>query len=152
MKVNTERFGEIEVSSDNQWVFSAPILGFEGYSRFISIFQDDSPFSVIQSLEDEYLAFVVTNPFLFVMNYEFTLEQRWLELLHIEKEEEVTIRSIVTVRSPSDISINLQAPIVINSRTKEAAQIIIERSEYGTRHPIIENTREGTSYADSIEK
>ncbi|MNJ68716.1 Flagellar assembly factor FliW [compost metagenome] len=94
---------------------------------------------------------MLTDPFLFFPEYEFTLEQRWREMLDIEKEEQVIVRSVVTVRSPTDISVNLKAPIIMNTKTRNAAQIILERSEYSARHPLTALEQEGR-HADSIKK
>lgn len=152
MKLNTARFGEVEANSDNTWAFLSPILGFEKFKTFIHLTQDNSPFEFIQSMEDEQLTFVVADPFLFDANYEFALEQRWLDMLHIEKEEQVFLRAIVTVRSSKDISINLKAPIVMNINTKEAAQIILDRPEYKTRHSILDAIEREASHADIVEK
>ncbi|WP_068783807.1 flagellar assembly protein FliW [Paenibacillus phocaensis] len=152
MIVNTARFGEIEAVSDNTWTFVSPILGFEQYKQFISLSEGQGPFEFFQSLEDEHLTFVVTDPFRFYLNYDFSLEQRWLDLLHIEKVEQVVVRSIVAVRSSSDISINLKAPIIMNSKTKEAAQIILDRSEYQTRYLIMNAVGQEAGHADPIEK
>lgn len=136
MKVTTARFGEVEVSSDRRVNFLNPILGFEEYREFISISQEDSPFEFIQSLEDQNLTFILIDPFLFCPNYEFTLEERWLNMLNIEREDQVIVRSVVTARSDSDISMNLKAPIILNVQTLEAAQIILEGMDYTTRHPL----------------
>lgn len=152
MLVQTARFGELEVSEDEVWSFVNPILGFEMNSRYISISQENSLFEFFQSVEDEHLTFVVTDPFIFCKEYEFTLGQQWLDALHVDKEEQVAIRTIVTVRSSSDISINLKAPIVMNSRTREAAQIILDRSEYETRYSIIVSKGEEAGHANSVKK
>ncbi|WP_379157243.1 flagellar assembly protein FliW [Paenibacillus sp. sgz5001063] len=152
MLVKTARFGDLEVNHEDIWSFNNPILGFETNRRYINIPQDNSPFEFFQSVEDEHLTFIVTDPFNFCQEYAFTLEQHWLDSLHLDKEELVAIRSIVTVRSSSDISINLKAPIVMNARTKEAAQIILDKLEYSTRFSIIGNTGEEAKCANPIEK
>lgn len=150
--IKSARFGEIEVSSDNTWTFVAPILGFENLKTFIHLSQTESPFEFIQSVEDEHLAFVIADPFQFDAGYEFSLEQRWLDILHIQKEEQVFVRSIVTARSSTDITMNLKAPIVMNLETKEAAQIILDRPEFNTRHSILNVSEREVSHVNPIEK
>ncbi|GAA0137580.1 flagellar assembly protein FliW [Paenibacillus sp. YSY-4.3] len=152
MIVNTARFGEIEVNRDSSWTFLVPLLGFEDYRNFVNISDNNSPFEFIQSLEEENLTFVLTDPFLFCPEYEFTLEQRWLDLLRIEQADQVIVRSVVTVRSPSDISMNLKAPIIMNSITREAAQIILDRPEYSARYLLTESAEQEGNHADSIQK
>lgn len=152
MKVKSARFGEIEANSDNTWTFVAPILGFENLKAFIHLTQTNSPFEFIQSVDDEHLAFVIVDPFQFETGYEFSLEQRWLDILHIQKKEQVSVRSIVTVRSSTDITMNLKAPIVMNLETNEAAQIILDRPEFNTRHSILNVNEREVSHVDTIEK
>lgn len=152
MKVKSARFGEIEKDADNTWTFVAPILGFENNKTFIHLTQANSPFEFIQSVDDELLTFVIADPFLFNGNYEISLEPRWLDKLHIKKEDQVFLRSIVTVRSSTDITINLKAPIVLNLETKEAAQIILDRPEFNTRHSILNVCEREVSHVDTFEK
>lgn len=153
MNITTTKFGSLEVNKKEVWHFISPILGFEELTRYIMVSSNkNSPFEFFQSLEDEKLSFVIADPFLFFKEYEFTINQRCLDSLHIESKEEVLIRSIVTVRSPSDISINLKAPIVLNLKTKEASQLILDNSEYGTRHSIVENFGEEANHVDTIEE
>ncbi|WHX48722.1 flagellar assembly protein FliW [Paenibacillus woosongensis] len=152
MIVQTARFGKIEVYPDTTWDFLVPILGFEEYKNFVGIAQEDSPFEFIQSLDEENLTFVLTDPFMFYPEYEFTLEQRWRDILQIEKEDEVIVRSVVTVRSPSDITLNLKAPIIMNPKSRKAAQIILEQSEYETRHPLNKVEDQEGRHADTVEK
>lgn len=151
MEINTARFGKLIINSDNTLTFESPILGFEGFKQFVIISQEDGPFEFIQSLDDEQLTFVATDPFLFCPEYDFTLDNRWLELLQIEREEQLTVRSIVTVRSPLDISINLQAPLVMNREKLTAAQVVLDRSDFGPRYPIMSPEEEGL-HADSIKE
>lgn len=153
MQINTTRFGMLEVKEEDIWEMASPILGFESSGRYARIVENDSPFEFLQSVEDEHLTFIVTDPFLFLKEYDFTLDQRWIDILHLEDQEQVAVRTIVTVRSPNDISMNLKAPIIMNSNTKEAAQIILDRSEYSTRHSINNNSKVGeTNHADIIKE
>lgn len=152
MEINTARFGKINVVPNTTWNFASPILGFNDCKQFIALAEENGHFEFIQSVEDEHLTFILTDPFLFCPEYDFNLDKHWLDLLQIEKEEQIVVRSIVTVRSASDISINLRAPIILNADTLRAAQIVLDNSEYGPRYPIM-NPKEGeTHHADFIEK
>lgn len=152
VKIKSVRFGEIEANSDNTWTFASPILGFESFKTFVHLTQTNSPFEFIQSVNDENLAFVVADPFQFEANYEFSLDQRWLDILNIQTKDQVLVRSIVTVRSSADITMNLKAPLVINLKTKEAAQIILDRPEFNTRHSIFNANQREVSHVDIVEK
>lgn len=138
MKVQSARFGEIEVAEDSVLQFVSAILGFQEETQYVLIPQvEESPFQYIQSIKDPNLTFVLADPFLFCADYEFTIEDRWLQKLDLQSQEDVDIRAITTVRSSSDISINLKAPIVINKKSKEAMQIVLDSADYSTRYSLL---------------
>lgn len=138
MKVQSTRFGEIEVSQDSVIQFVSAILGFQEDTQYVLIPQvEESPFQYIQSIKDPNLTFVLADPFLFFTDYEFNIEERWLKKLDLHGQEDVDIRVITTVRSSEDISINLKAPIVINKKSKEAMQIVLESGDYSTRYSLV---------------
>ncbi len=140
------------MKQEDIWHFKSPILGFENYEKFVLLPGVAETFEYIQSTEDEHLVFITTDPFLFCPEYDFTIDKRWLELLQIQKEEQVVVRSIVTARSISDITINLQAPLIMNIDTLFAAQIVLERSAYGPRYSIMDLRKQEGQHADIIEK
>lgn len=143
MKVQSARFGEIEVAEDSVLQFVSAILGFQEETQYVLIPQvEESPFQYIQSMRDPNLTFVLADPFLFCADYEFNIEERWLQKLDLHSQEDVDIRVITTVRSASDISINLKAPIIINKRNKEAIQIVLDNTEYSTRYSLLTEQRE----------
>lgn len=152
MDINTARFGKLIAGTKNSLNFVSPILGFDDFRSYIALSEDQGPFDFIQSLDDEHLTFILTDPYLFFSEYDFALDQKWLDLLRIEREEQVVVRSIVTVRSPSDISINLRAPVIINSETLKAAQVVLDRSDYTQRFPIMKPKGQEEFNADSVEK
>lgn len=143
MLIYTARFGELELNEQDLWTMKKPIFGFEKNREFVVLPQKDSPFEYYQAVDDEHLTFVLVDPFIFFKGYEFSLEQRWSDMLAINDEAEISIRTIVTVRSPEDISLNLKAPLIMNNRLKEAAQIILDIPEYTTRHSIVQQAKGG---------
>ncbi|CAI6081267.1 Flagellar assembly factor FliW [Paenibacillus sp. JJ-100] len=143
MKVHSVRFGEIEVAEDSVIEFVSAILGFQEETRYVLIPQiEESPFQYIQSITDPNLTFVLADPFLFCAEYEFNIDERWQKKLNLHSQEDVDIRVITTVRSSTDISINLKAPIVINKKSKKAMQIVLENMDYSTRYSLLNEQRE----------
>jgi flagellar assembly factor FliW len=57
--------------------------------------------------------------------------------LQLTDEQELVVFVILTVPSgdPQQMTANLRGPVVVNSRTKEAKQLIL-RDEHPTRYPI----------------
>src|SRR6187549_765352 len=76
MNVQTSRFGSVDVDADRIITFSRGILGFPKYSRYVLIQPEaDSSFYWLQSIEAADLAFVVTDPLLFMPDYQVPLRE-----------------------------------------------------------------------------
>ncbi|EHB54685.1 MULTISPECIES: flagellar assembly protein FliW [Paenibacillus] len=139
MIVNTKRFGPIQIDEEQLITFIGPILGFNDLHNYVIIQSEGNqhPFEFLQSIEDENLTFIVTDPFAFFKEYEFQLDPHWIEALGVQSEEEVQVMVIVTVRSAEDITCNLKAPIVLNKARNIAAQIILDHGNYTTKQPLL---------------
>ncbi len=141
-QVETLRFGQVAVESNAIIEFVRPILGFEHLKEFALFDHDEeSPFKWLQSLEDASLAFVVTNPTLFGLTYEFHLPSDACELLAIQSAEEAQVLTIVTIPDevPAHITANLLAPIVFHNDSRQAMQIVIDNDAdlYSTKVRLI---------------
>lgn len=144
MKLLTKHFGEIEINEEDIITFNEGILGFEEYKKYVIIDNPDQevPFKWLQCIDEPDLSFVIINPFIFRSDYEFTLSDNTLEKLKIESENDIAVFTIVVV--PDDITkmtANLQGPIIINTNKKLAKQIILENSNYKTKHYILEEMK-----------
>jgi len=154
MFINTKRFGLIEVEEKEVITFIGPILGFGELQKYVFIQseEDQRPFEFLQSIEDENLTFIVTDPFAFFQEYEFQLDSNWIEALDVESEEEVQVLVIVTVRSTEDITCNLRAPIILNRARNIAAQIVLDHGSYSTKQPLLEGKKGEGSYVNPVSK
>lgn len=142
--MNTRHFGEIEIREEQIILFEEGIPGFEELRKFalISSDQPDSPFKWIQSMEKLELAFAIVNPFLVKRDYDFELEDEFVKKLDVLNASDVEVYSIVVVpEDTSKISMNLKAPIVINSRNRKAAQVILASDKYKVRHYILDEMK-----------
>jgi flagellar assembly factor FliW len=137
VNVATLRFGDIEI--DEKRVIEMPdgMLGFAD-RRFIIISPDRyGQFFWLQSLDNPELAFVVTDPALFVQGYEVNLTPDEYERIKVSPDSEVIILAVVTM-SPDvfAITLNLQGPLVVNPEKMLAKQIVLEEGKYATKHPL----------------
>ena len=142
--MTTRHFGEIEIREEQIILFEEGIPGFEELRKFalISSDQPDSPFKWIQSMEKLELAFAIVNPFLVKRDYDFELEDEFVKKLDVLNASDVEVYSIVVVpEDTSKISMNLKAPIVINSRNRKAAQVILASDKYKVRHYILDEMK-----------
>ena len=141
MIIATEHLGNIEYSENDILTFVHGIPGFEEEKQFILIPAEDIefPFSYLQSVQSADLAFIVTDPFLFVENYDFELSSSDATVLNVRTDEDladISVLSIVTI--PNDVdqtTINIMAPIVINHAAKVGRQVLL--TEYSdTKFPL----------------
>ncbi len=141
MKIQSSRFGSIEVADENIFEFSSGLPGFPEEKSFAFLpYQPDSPFAFLQSLRDVDLTFLVTDPFPFFSDYEFKLEDEVVEELNLAENKLPQIINMVTIPEKlEDMTANLLAPIVINRRTRQGKQVILEKTSYGTKHKVFPN-------------
>lgn len=137
--IKTLRFGDIEVKEDKIIRFKKGIPAFEDEHEFILIVHDEAgPYAFLQSVKTPELAFLMTKPFVFFPKYEFVLADDIEEALDIKSEMDIDIYTLVSIPK-GDIkrmTTNLLAPIVINKRTNEAQQYVLEKTHYTTKHAL----------------
>lgn len=141
MLLQTKYFGELNIEEKDIFSFSHGIPGFENVCRFILIDSDepDSPFKWLQGVDEPKPAFVIVDPFVIKKDYEVNLDDEVLKELQIKDASAVMIFCIVVV--PEDIkkmTVNLQAPLIINSVNKTGRQLILDTDRYSVRHYILE--------------
>src|SRR5699024_10523508 len=117
--------------------FPEGLPGFQEEKEFIIInsLEEDDPFQWMQSVKNSRLSFIVINPFLLVLDYDFKLSESTVEKLKIKDEKDVAVFSIVVV--PEDIkkmTINLAGPIIINAKERLGKQIVLDDDRYSTKY------------------
>lgn len=145
MKIETARFGTMEIEEEKIITFKEGIPGFPEEKEFIIVLNDDeTPISFLQSIITAELSFVIIDPFKVYTDYDFLIPDTVQETLEIQEVEDVMVFSMVTI--PEDIkkmTSNLMAPIIINIKSKLGKQIILENAEYTTKHYILEQEQGG---------
>ena len=138
MKVETTYHGTREYGEKDIIEFSKGIPGLDKLKKFI-IFpvEDNEVFSILHSIEDESIGFVIASPFGVATDYEFKLEDDVMNRLRISKNEDLLVFNIVTLNSNVEkITMNLRAPIIINIKEKLGEQIILNNEKYLIKYPI----------------
>jgi flagellar assembly factor FliW len=140
MTIHTERFGEVTVDENRIIHFVEPILGFERSNRYVILdHAEDSPFKWLQSADEPNLAFVVTNPKFFGMDYEFELPDDQAGQLHLEAAEDALVVTIVNIpqENPGKMTTNLLGPVIINQKLRKAMQVVLHDSSFSTKTRLI---------------
>lgn len=140
MKVNTRLFGEIEIQDDKIITLDKGIVGFPDLKRFTIIYDTEKEGKTtimwFQSLDEPQFAMPVVVPGDIVPDYNPTVNDELLEPLGELTEENLYV--LVTIKVPKNIeemTINLKAPIIINTDTLKGGQIIVE-DDVDVRFPV----------------
>jgi flagellar assembly factor FliW len=139
VKVQTSRFGEIEVQANKVITLPHGMVGFPRLNRYVLLeHRPGSPFHWLQSVDRPDLAFVITDPLLFDPTYQLTLGDNEANLLQVTDPRDVQIWVVVSIPqgSPEGMTANFKAPLVINLKNRLAAQIILEDPRWSLRQPL----------------
>ena len=146
--ITTLRFGGLTVLPRQVITLPKGLLGFESGRRYVILDTPDSePFRWFQSLDDSTLAFVIVNPLFFFPDYHIDVDRRELDELEIADAAAVVTYVICSVPGGdlSQISANLQGPIVLNTTNNLAKQLVLSNGPYTTRHLILEQSARAAS-------
>ena len=138
MIVNTSRFGPVEVDDSRVLHFPKGLLGFGKYTKYVLIQpNEEGYFFWLQSTEAPELAFVVTDPSLFVRDYTVPLKADQMEDLGLASLEEAQVFVIVNKRG-TVLTGNLQGPLVINTPRRAGEQLVLSDRRFSTRVPLLD--------------
>lgn len=152
MILQTKHFGPIEMDEKDILTFKDGLPGFEKLCKYILINSSDekSPFKWLQSIDEQQLAFAVINPFSIKKDYLFDISDETVKSLGIEMSEDVVTLAILVIPDELEkISMNLKAPVIINSKNKKSAQIILDTDKYTVRHYILDELRRQEGVGDA---
>ena len=141
MKVQTTRFGTVEVDDSLILKFPYGLLGFEGYTQYALLYPYpyDDCFFWLQSTEAPELAFVVTDPVTWVPDYQPRIEMQTRLKLGLSTSSTPEIFVIVNFYE-QPLTVNLQGPIVVNLGNHKAMQLVLADKRWTTRHEIVRLT------------
>ena len=136
-KVNTDRFGEIEIDENRIIHFKDGIPAFEDEHEFVILpYDEESPYYFMQSLKEPSLAFLLTIPEIFFPDYSAEITDDIVAELKITNVEKILVYVLITIPNGSIryMTANLLAPLIINIENMQAKQVVMEKSSYTTKH------------------
>jgi flagellar assembly factor FliW len=135
IRIESPRFGTLEVSPERVIEFPAGIPGFEDAKRF-SLFHpegDEPKYFVLQSLDIPDLALHVTDPSRLGFSYEISLSDEESAAIGMKDPSEAVVVVILAkegVRTGPSMQANLNAPLIINLATRKGLQHVFSRLDY----------------------
>lgn len=141
MMVESTRFGTFELEEDRALRFSEGLLGLPESTSYALIEVEDSPYAWLQSINEPELAFLTTSPWDFYPDYDLEINEEDQRLLDLTTPDSAEVLVLLTVHRQEDeavdITANLLGPIVVNTDTRAARQVILEGSSYSTQEPLV---------------
>ncbi|MBX3042456.1 MAG: flagellar assembly protein FliW [Candidatus Kapabacteria bacterium] len=125
----TPHFGEITVGKEYIFIFPEGILGFEDLREFVLISEEESaPFKWLISLEQPEIGFPLLSPWLLDLEYNPGKSH---------DKEELVLFVIITLEDENhQMTANMKAPIILNSKSQDGQQVILTTDKYSTNHII----------------
>lgn len=120
------RLGKQVVSLDKVIRFPRGIIGFEDRKEFTLLqIRPESPFLVLQSMDDPGLGLLVADPYVFLPQYSIRVSDAEQKILQASAADEVAVLVTATIPpgKPEDMFISLTGPILINHPAKIGLQV-----------------------------
>lgn len=135
MRIETTRFGGVEVPEGEIIRFRTGIIGFPEERAYVLIPHGTSQvIAWLQSVSSPELAFPVVSAHAFVADYPDVPLQPILRRTDVGEElEDLAILVVMSAPRNQPATVNLLAPLLINSRTRQGAQIFLDGSKFSTR-------------------
>ena len=125
MKVETTRFGQIEVDENRLIKFPSGLLGFPDSHDFALVqTNDEGSFFWLQSIDRSELAFVVCDPLLFLPDYQVAVKPEDLNKISLSNMDDVQVLIIIN-KIDRTLTGNLQGPLVINAINRHGRQFVL---------------------------
>ena len=141
MKITTRVFGEIDIEESKIIHFQGGIVGFPDLTDFAIIHDaekdSENPIRWMQSMQEPNFAMPVMDPLAVCPDYNPTVEDEMLKPIGELNPDSILV--LVTLTVPQDVkkmSVNLQAPFIINADERKAIQLIVDPDRYEVRFTI----------------
>jgi len=139
MRIETREWGSLEIAESAIVTFPEGLLGFEELHRFVFLDEQDfRPFVWFLSVDDPQVGFAVAEPHYFAPSaYDLALSAADEEQLRLEDGDSIAIFVVVSADGHREITGNLKGPVVLNTRTRLAKQLVVYGSAYAVRQPLL---------------
>lgn len=128
------------IPAEDVILFKDGLLGVEHLKKYLLVSsRENLPFKYLQSIDDDALAFIVIDPYLYIPNYSFEIFDDVLDELEVIEASDILVLSIAVI--PSDLTkmtANFASPVLINVNNRKGMQIILQDAKYKIRQPIFD--------------
>ena len=139
MHINSQRFGVVELNDDAVLNFPSGIIGFPREQAFVLIPHQGSPYLAwLQSVAKPELAFPLVSAHYFGDTYpDIPVSPAAHAAGVLGADSDFAIMVVLCAPIGQPATVNLLAPIVVNSQTRTGAQVILDGSRFSTRETFV---------------
>jgi flagellar assembly factor FliW len=124
MKIDTSRFGIVDIEPDDLLHFASGLLGLEECRHWVLLADaENDALGWLQSTSRPDVAFAVVSPRRFVPEYQMRVSKGELAPLDLEDVRSAQVLSNVG-KNDAGVTLNLKAPLVINLERRLGRQVI----------------------------
>lgn len=145
MRINTTRFGRIDVDAADVLTFPSGLPGLEDCREWALLADStNDALGWLQSTTRGDVALAVVSPRRFVPDYQVRIPRSELTPLAIADIRQAQVVLVVS-RAGTSLTLNLKAPIVINLEARTGRQVVASgdlpmQYELTTRHPTLKKS------------
>lgn len=136
IKVNSARFGEVEINEEQVITFPSGIAGFDMLKNWCLLHLDDAPdYNWLQSLEEPGISLLLADPDQLFEGYVADVREEQVTDLDMPTEGEGVPSLVMRVvlkwdEEKRSFFANLRAPIIFNLDNRRAVQVILQKADY----------------------
>lgn len=142
MRVQTRRFGQVEIDADTVFHFPEGLLGLEDRSRWCLLHHEEAAhLDWLQAIDDPDVALLLVNPDELFPDYDLHVESDDLAPLEVgdalasAEAPPVVMRVVVRTEENSEtFVINASAPILFNLANRRGMQLALESDRLPPRY------------------
>ncbi|HEY3431822.1 MAG TPA: flagellar assembly protein FliW [Rhodocyclaceae bacterium] len=134
-RIESPRFGTLEISPERIIEFPNGIPGFEDIHRY-SLFHpetEDPKYFILQAVDNPDVAFHIADPSRFGFTYEIELSDEESNIIGLEDPADVVVVVMLlkdAILGNKPLRANLNAPLVLNLKTRKGLQHVFAELNY----------------------
>jgi flagellar assembly factor FliW len=139
VRVQSPRFGSIEVEKTQIIEFEMGLPGFPDCTRFVILDHDrETPLKWLQALDRPEVAFLIVEPDQVVPGYQLKMPAGVLPALGWTDGDDAKDLGVFLILNVEDgeLTANLRAPVIVHVRERRALQVIVDDPDVPLRRRI----------------
>ena len=137
MQIQTTRFGVVTVDPDHLITFPRGIVGLPDCVRFTLLQRGEKgPYYWLQSTDQPEVAFLVVDPGEFFKDYNVSIREDTQADLNLTDAKDGQML-VICNRAGEWLTGNLLGPLVINTKTRVAQQVVLTDKKWTCRQPLV---------------